>query len=62
MTPLIVFAEGSIRDTALEEGHIAGRASVRLARIDCHRSDGLHRGALLVYLGSTVTLRPGTSS
>jgi D-3-phosphoglycerate dehydrogenase len=34
MTPLIVFAEGSIRDVALEEGHVAGRASVRLARID----------------------------
>lgn len=34
MTALIVIAEGTIRDTALEEGHIAGRAGVRLARID----------------------------
>jgi D-3-phosphoglycerate dehydrogenase / 2-oxoglutarate reductase len=34
MTPLIVVAEGTIRETSLEEGHLAGRADVRLARID----------------------------
>lgn len=34
MTEVIVIAEGTIRDTALEVGHIAGRAEVRLARID----------------------------
>ncbi len=34
MTPLIVIAEGTIRDTALEEGHIAGAAAIRLTPID----------------------------
>jgi D-3-phosphoglycerate dehydrogenase len=31
---MIVIAEGTIRDTALEEGHLAGRAQVRLTRLE----------------------------
>lgn len=34
MTALIVVAEGTIRQTDVEEAHLAGRAAVRLARID----------------------------
>jgi D-3-phosphoglycerate dehydrogenase len=34
MTALIVIAEGTIRQTDVEEAHLAGRGAVRLARID----------------------------
>lgn len=34
MTPLIVVAEGTLHETALEESHVGSRATIRLARID----------------------------